>query len=109
MECSTKGRCSPNTPFIVPSEIENVGECQELVAATSSYALQLLGRVHMACLNWDRKRVCVTQVERWAPDNLHDCIDGTPLLSLDRCIGDVIARVAKQAIAAPALPVQTTN
>ncbi|MBU2803821.1 hypothetical protein HF668_01305 [Acidithiobacillus ferridurans] len=53
--------------------------------------------------------MCVALVERWEPDNLRDYIDGTPLLSLDQCIGNVIARVAEQAIAAPALPVKATH
>ena len=68
-----------------------------------------LGRAYLACLNWDTKRVCVALVERWEPDNLRDYIDGTPPLSLDQCIGNVIARVAEQAIAAPALPVKATH
>ncbi len=93
----------------MPHVFEDVGECVELGGGDILYALQLLGRVYLACLNWDTKRVCVTPAERWEPDNLRDCIDGTPLLSLDQCIGDVIAKVAEQAIAAPVLPVKTTH
>ena len=93
----------------MPHVFEDIGECVELGGGDILYALQLLGRVYLACLNWDTKRVCVTPVERWEPDNLRDCIDGTPLLSLDRCIGDVIAKVAEQAIAAPVLPVKTAH
>ncbi|BAP88213.1 uncharacterized protein E1O_10820 [Burkholderiales bacterium GJ-E10] len=88
---------------------EDVGECVELGGGDILYALQLLGRVYLACLNWDTKRVCVTPVERWEPDNLRDCIDGTPLLSLDCCIGDVIARAMEQAMTVPVRLVKITQ
>ncbi|MHB1098150.1 MAG: hypothetical protein ACYCZR_01220 [Burkholderiales bacterium] len=81
----------------------------ELDGGDILYALQLLVWVYLACLNWNTKRVCVPPVERWVPDNLRDCIDGAPLLSLDRCIGDVIAKVAKQQAIAPTQSVQTTH
>ena len=93
----------------LPHVFEDVGECVELGGGDILYALQLLGRVYLACLNWDTKRVCVSPVERWEADNLRDCLDGTPLLSLDRCVRDVLARVAEQAMEAPALPAKTTH
>jgi hypothetical protein len=93
----------------MPHVLEDVGECVELGGGDILYALQLVGRVYLACLSWDTKRVCVYSVERWEPDNLCDWIEGTPLLSLGYCIGDVIARVAGQAIAGSGLPVKTTH
>lgn len=94
----------------MPHVFEDVGECVELGGGDILYALQLLGRVYLACLNWDTKRVCVTPVERWEPDNLRDCIDGTPLLSLDVCDGDVIAEMAEWATpATTALSLRATH
>lgn len=78
----------------MPHVFEDVGECVELGGGDILCALQLLGRVYLACLNWDTKRVCVTPAERWEPDNLRDCIDGTPLLSLDRRVGELLAEMA---------------
>ena len=93
----------------LPHVFEDVGECVELGGGDILYALQLLGRVYLACLNWDTKRVCVTPAERWEPDNLREVIGGTPLLSLDVCDGNAVAAMAEWGPAAIALPVKTTH
>lgn len=93
----------------MPHVFEDVGECVELGCGDILYALRLRDQLYLACLNGDTQRVCVTPVERWEPDNLRDCLDGTPLISLDQCISDVIAREAERAIAAASMPSRTSH